>query len=145
MAKSKGAKTKKQEVALPSNGTAKTNSEEESVLQGPIFKGGVKHFSPVDLMRFELTQAKVVDSQKDIRLAQSDMDQLKLNFERAAKMLQDRHATALVSLRQNEKALMILRKDIEKVYDVDCNKITYNDTSGEIMIPPEGPPVEAQN
>jgi hypothetical protein len=142
--KSRSKKTAPQVAPPPEvkpNGTSGTPvPEEESILQGPIFKEGVKHFSPLDLARFELAQAKVIDAQKDIRLAQMDMNQLRLNFEQAAKAMQDRHAAALVALRTHEKALMDLRQEVAKVYQVDINKITYNDTSGEIMYPPEPPP-----
>lgn len=137
-------KTTTKKTAKKSNGAAATEAAppSEHGISGPIFKDGVKHFSPVDLMRFELAQSRVSEAQKDIRLAQADSDQLRANFERVSKIMQDKHASALVALRQYEKVLISMRKEIEEVYKIDMNKITYNDSSGEIMIPPEAPPPE---
>jgi hypothetical protein len=123
-------------------GASELDEDNGSILEGPIFKEGIKHFSPLDLVRFELAQAKVLDAQKDIRIAQMDIDQLKINFERAAKVLQDRQAAAIMNLRTHDQALMALRSEIEKIYKVDINKITYDDTSGKIMMPPEPVPPE---
>lgn len=111
-----------------------------SGLQGPVRNENGLFFAAVDLMRFELAQSKVREAQQKVQLINGDLRQIQHNYEALVMRNQQQQAGAQNELRILERELTTLRDDIQRVYQLDIDKITYDDRSGQIYFPPEATP-----
>lgn len=106
-------------------------------VQGPVYHDGVKHFSPHDLLKYDLAQSKVQLAVQATQLKVAEIEQLKVNFERAVGILRQQMAELTVQQRQSEGALRTLQGQIEQAYDIKLNEVTYDDVSGRIRMLPK--------
>lgn len=103
-------------------------------LKGPEMRDGDKYFSRIDLMMFELYQEKVKSAALDVQLEEREHARLMLEYEAKRLRLQEkiRRVKEVAALKALE--LRTLRREIERVYDLDLRKVVYDDESGKITI-----------
>jgi hypothetical protein len=73
---------------------------------GPVYNDGVMHLSPMDLMKFELAQAKAANLAQAHVLKKQEMAEQQRQF----------------------------RKELSEAYNMDLERIIYDDQSGKIHV-----------
>ncbi len=122
--------------------SVKQSQVTSDLLTGPTYVEGVKHLSHKDLLTLQLAEMKVIEAQKDLKIAQMELEQIRYEFEGRARQNQLVQAQLLGTVRGHQARLKELHTELERVYEIDLQKITYDDATGEIKYPPEGVPSE---
>jgi hypothetical protein len=114
--------------------STRSKKSEQQILSGPRFVEGFLHFSPYDLVRYELAQSKVVSSLQAIGLNRAKVEASRRVYEDQLRAL-DVEVRGLVEESQRcENTLRGLQEELGKTYKIDLSKITYDDLSGKITI-----------
>jgi hypothetical protein len=120
--------------------TKTSNGKSNGKLTGPVRADGDLYFSPEDLNRYELAQYKLANTMQGIRLKKGEAEEFKKKAEAQLGQIQVQ-AMQLTKLAEQQKvALKNIQDDLTKTYGVDFSKVTYDDESGRITIPPEDTP-----
>jgi hypothetical protein len=117
---------------------------------GPVYVDGFLHFSPFDLTRFELAQAKVLNALQAIGLKKADIDQAKREFEDRVRKVNEDMQHLVLNSRKAEQELKTLHEELQGLYQLDFSQVTYDDVSGRISVlgepvPEEGTPPQQVN
>jgi hypothetical protein len=105
-----------------------------SVQTGPMIIDGYLHFSPYDLARLELAQAKVVNATQADKLKRAEGDQARRVYEDTIRKLNDELAYILAAGKVAESELRALQKEFEAAYKLDFTQVTYDDKTGKISV-----------
>jgi hypothetical protein len=108
--------------------------------EGPVFADGFLHFNQVDLLRYELAQAQVLNALQGIGLKKSELERLRVEHEERQRVGQVELAELTSFARGRELELQTLQRELERTYELDLTRVTYDDVSGKIMI--LGEPIE---
>jgi hypothetical protein len=101
---------------------------------GPAIVDGFLHFSQVDLLRYELAQAQVLNALQGIGLKKSELERLRVEHEERQRKGQAELAELTAFTRARELELEALQRELEKTYELDLTRVTYDDVSGKIMV-----------
>lgn len=115
-------------------------------IEGPVYPDGCLHFSPNDLIRYELLQERVQSNLQQIGLNIGEKERVVNNanreIERIRKEANDR-VTALEGTRINlvsvgktrEEELRRFQEGLSVAYNgLDLTKTSYDETSGKIFV-----------
>ena len=128
-----------------SNPKKPTVPETTTTLTGPVLVDGFLHFSPYDLARYELAQAKVLNSLQAIGLKKAEVDRTRRDYEdnlrqlnrdfgeRSRQLNDDTQVVSQVSVRA-EQELLALQQELQVSYNLDFSKISYDDVTGKISV-----------
>lgn len=99
---------------------------------GPVVIDGFLHFSPLDLTRYELAQAKVLNALQAIGLQKAKVEETKRNFEDHIRRLNEEMQGIVQLSAKCECDLRALQAELQELYKLDFSQITYDDVSGKI-------------
>ncbi|MFO0677065.1 MAG: hypothetical protein U0169_11040 [Polyangiaceae bacterium] len=102
--------------------------------RGPVLVDGFLHFNQVDLLRYELAQAQVLNALQGIGLKKSELERLRVEHEERQRAGQGELAELTSFARAREFELQALQRELEKTYELDLTRVTYDDVSGKIML-----------
>lgn len=105
---------------------------------GPVVVDGLLHFSPYDLMRFELAQHKVANAFQASRLKGAELEGLARRFEDERRRLEAERVALAQAASGLEEDLAALRKELEALYQLDLTKVVYDNATGKLMVMHEG-------
>lgn len=111
-----------------------THSTSGSVQTGPMIIEGYLHFSPYDLARLELAQAKLVNATQADKLKRAEGDQARRVYEDTIRKLNEELAFILAAGKVAESELGALQKEFEASYKLDFTQVTYDDKTGKILV-----------
>lgn len=103
---------------------------------GPDYHDHEPHFSPHDLARFELAQERVVTATQAIELCKRAADIAQREHAKNMQAIANEVAKLLDSKSARERALVDLRLELSKLYDMDLATIAYDDETGRIRFLP---------
>jgi hypothetical protein len=109
---------------------------------GPVLVDGFLHFSQVDLLRYELAQAQVLNALQGIGLKKSELERLRVAHEERQRSGQAEVSELTSFARARELELQALQRELEKSYGLDFTRVTYDDVSGKLMV--LGEPVQRE-
>ena len=101
---------------------------------GPVLIDGFLHFNQVDLLRYELAQAQVLNALQGIGLKKSELERLRVEHEERQRAGHSELAELTSFARGRELELQALQRELEKSYELDLTHVTYDDVSGKIMV-----------
>lgn len=101
---------------------------------GPIIVDGFLHFSPLDLARYELAQAKVLNALQSIGLKRSELETARRQFEDRSRAISAELEQIVAISRKNESELMGLQSELQTTYGLDFKQVAYDDVSGKITV-----------
>ena len=104
---------------------------------GPNYDGEDIYFSPHDLSRFELAQARVTMLEQEVKLEQAGMHRAEQAHAHAMQAAKNRVVSIVTERNKRAQELIALRGELEKLYGLDLSKCAYDDTTGRIRILPE--------
>ncbi len=128
----------KKKVAPKSDSTSESSpsiqseSSAPSTVQGPIYVDGNMCFSPLDLARYELAQAKVINNLQLLKLGAARVDELKRQFQDNMAVLNREQAEVNVFQRKLEADLLSMQTELASKYGINLQRITYDDVTGRI-------------
>lgn len=129
--------TAKKTAKKKDNGVAVVSAEPTPLaysVQGPIYVDEALHFSPNDLVRFELAQHKMANSLQSIALKRAEIVQFRSEMSQRARSLDSDLAQLMTISKSIEEAFLAYRAELEKQYKVDFSKTSYDDASGRINV-----------
>jgi cell division protein FtsB len=111
--------------------------KEESVevgaeIMGPVFIDGAIHFSPKDLLRYDLIRVKIESTAKDLDLLQKEDAIARLLYEKKIRELQDRQNVLNARMHQLKAESDRIRGLVEAKYHLDMTKVAYDDVTGKL-------------
>jgi len=121
-------------------------------IQGPTYPDGCLHFSPNDLIRYELLQERVQSTLQQIGMNLLEKEKLannankeieRIRIEATAKLAElDSTRVGLVSTgKSREEELRKFQEGLCSAYNgLDMSKISYDSTSGKIFVIEDGGP-----
>jgi len=146
-------KSKKNGHAEAIVATVVTDSVEEKVsnglvfgIEGPIYPDGCLHFSPNDLIRYELLQERVQSNLQQIGLNMGEKERVANTANREIERIQkeaNARIAALDGVRVNlvsvgktrEEDLRRFQEGLSVAYNgLDLTKTSYDETSGKIFV-----------
>lgn len=101
---------------------------------GPVIIEGYLHFSPFDLARYELAQAKVINTGQASSLKRAEGDQARRHYEDTIRRLNDELIAIMAAGKLAEADLLALQKELECLYKLDFTQVTYDDKTGKISV-----------
>jgi hypothetical protein len=131
-------------VALGAKKTKSGNGKKENklsekaqrthVLSGPVIVDGLVHFSPYDLARFELVQHKVANMRQALLLKRSEQLTLQHGYEVTSRKLREEEVQIEALLRVKEQEWKQLRDELQGLYKLNFDELTYDDTTGLLKV-----------
>lgn len=101
---------------------------------GPVLVDGYMHFSPFDLTRYELAQAKVLNAAQADRLKRSEGEQARRVYEDTIRKLNEELSVIVAAGKVAESELRALQNELEESYKLDFSQVTYDDRTGKISV-----------
>lgn len=101
---------------------------------GPVTIDGYLHFSPFDLARYELAQAKVINIGQATSLKRAEAEQARRHYEDTIRKLNDELLAIMAASKVAESDLKSLQKELEELYKLDFSQVTYDDKTGKISV-----------
>jgi homogentisate 1,2-dioxygenase len=101
---------------------------------GPVYNDGVMHLSPMDLMKFELAQAKAANLAQAHVLKKQEMAEQQRQFNERMHRLRQESSQLQVASKDAAGALAVARKELSEAYNMDLERIIYDDQSGKIHV-----------
>lgn len=95
------------------------------------------YMSKDDLAEYVLAQQKVIIAQMSVRLLQYETLEFQRSVEQRSNQLNSKLKAARDELQSFGENLKSLQGKLGKKYNVDFNKITYDDETGRITIHPD--------
>lgn len=114
-----------------------TRKKKEKV--GRVDEEGHLCFAREDLMRYELAQARLLNSMQAIRLKKYEIEDKRREMTQALQRMGTEVTGLRVTLKQHEEELRMLQDELGKAYGVDLSKVSYDDVTGRITL--DGEPV----
>jgi hypothetical protein len=102
--------------------------------EGPVFIEGVMHLSPMDLMKFELVQAKYANLAQAAVLKRNEMDEVQRTFTDKMHRLRQEASQLKVGVKDSGVALEQAKSELQEVYGIDLTKVIYDDQSGKVHV-----------
>lgn len=122
-------------TAVASEPLSLANSEAHKGIKiGPVYVDGFLHFSPFDLTRYELAQARVLNALQAIGLKKAEMDQAKREFEDKARRLNAEMQAVGTHSQGVQDELKVLQRELESLYQLDFSNVSYDNMSGKISV-----------
>ena len=133
--------------------TTKTRAKKKAVVkvvvpakmynfEGPVFPEGVMHLSPMDLMKFELVQAKAANLAQAVVLKRNEMDEYQRVFTDRMHRLRQEVSQYSVGVKDSQNALNVAKAELQEAYGIDLTTIVYDDLSGKVhLLQDSGSPI----
>ena len=100
---------------------------------GPVFVGGIKHFSKNDLMQLELTQLKLSTAIKDVALKEVEINKFLTEAKEKVDKLNKELDACKNNYAEKLKNLKELHEEIEGSYKISMRSVSYDDSDGRIF------------
>ena len=150
----KKKKVKKVTKKKPAKKTAKKKPVKKKALsmrgkeqasKGPEYIENCLHFSQYDLNLYERAMLTVINHRKEMQLQMAVLRELDVNYRQQQEALKQQYEhkkakaenalkTAKTEQAEAERKLIVLKKEIEEVYKVPVDKISYDTVTGRIFI-----------
>jgi hypothetical protein len=114
--------------------TRRKKTSKAAAAAGPVVVDGFLHFSPVDLLRYELAQAQVLNALQGIGLKKAELERLRAEHEERQRKGQSDLAELTAHARSREVELEALQRELAETYELDLTRVTYDDVTGRIMV-----------
>jgi len=101
---------------------------------GPVVIDGMLHFSPYDFARFELVQHKVANLRQGIALKRSEQITLQHGYEVTMRKLREEEVQIEALLRVREQEWKQLRDELQVLYKLNFDDLTYDDITGLLKV-----------
>ena len=101
---------------------------------GPEYPEGIMHMSPMDLMKFELAQAKAANMSQAAMLKRKEMEDFQRHFNERMHQLRQEQSQLEVGRKDAVKAFDVAKVELQEAYGMDLTKIIYDDQSGKIHV-----------
>ena len=119
------------------NGEAKKRFNYE----GPMYVEGVMHLSKMDLMSYELTQAKAANLAQAEILKRLELEEVRRTAEEKLARLRNEQSQLMVAKKNAARVLSTAQKELAEAYGFELEKISYDDETGRVtMFAEEGDP-----
>lgn len=106
----------------------------EGTRVGPVVVDGCKHLSPFDLLRYELSQIRVVSANQAIGLKILTIQRTKDEAEAAIRKMQSELDGMRAEMKARQDELTALQTELTGLYGLDFQQVTYDDASGKLYV-----------
>lgn len=96
-----------------------------------------KKFSSDDLLRYKLAESQFVNARMAVQLKSNEIEQLKAAWEAKGKQLISELQQSRTNFEGQQKALLDLRQELANKYEVDFDRISFDEKTGIIFEPPQ--------
>ena len=116
-------------------------SEKRFNYEGPVYVEGVMHLSKMDLMSYELTQAKTANLAQAEILKRLELEDVRPTAEDKLARLRNEQSQLMVAKKNAARVLATAQKELAEAYGFELEKISYDDETGRVtMFAEEGDP-----
>lgn len=126
-------KTKSDPIKKPTKKSKATHFNDPSG-KGPHLQDGMLYFGPLDLARYELAQAKVLNSLQAIGLKKAEIDSAKRSYEDHIRRINGELTVITQAATRAEGELRTLQNELQESYKLDFTQVGYDDSTGKISV-----------
>lgn len=102
--------------------------------EGPVYVEGVMHLSKVDLMSYELTQAKAANLAQAEILKRLELEEVRRTAEEKLARLRNEQSQLMVAKKNAARVLATAQEELSEAYGFDLSKISYDDETGRVTL-----------
>ena len=92
------------------------------------------HLSKVDLMSYELTQAKAANLAQAEILKRLELEEVRRTAEEKLARLRNEQSQLMVAKKNAARVLATAQEELSEAYGFDLSKISYDDETGRITL-----------
>jgi hypothetical protein len=121
-------KTTKKSAKAPAAGTS------SPLVEGPRYVEGTMHFSPNDLVRYDLYRTRVEHALQQITINRSEAEAVKRRAEEDIRRIQSHSHQLMNEAKVREEEFKAFQSAIGETYSLDMKQVSYDDRSGKLYL-----------